>query len=316
MQRLNRLVWCASFVLLFAAPLAAQQARPEIFGAGVFTTGNWDFFVAFTPDQRRAWFCQANDNFSEYRIFETHLDPKGHWTKPVAPDFAPSWGNADPHVTPDGTALLFISNRATPEDNGSKPAYHIWSVPIGGGGHMGKPVRLPGTINLPGSDDFSPTMAANGDLYFGSDRVGAHAGYNIWMARKSPDGYFPPEELNDSINTAGNEVEPWVAPDASYMIFSGTARADSTGHYDLYLSRRINGVWQGARPLPGGVNTTSSEYNQSVSPDGKWLYFSSDRPLEGSIGERFDYPRNDFAIGGIGNGKGDIYRIPMSAVGF
>ena len=64
------------------------------------------------------------------------------------------------------------------------------------------------------------------------------------------------------------------------------------------------------------INTTKSEFNQSVSADGKWLYFSSDRPLAGSIGERIDFPRNDRSIHGIGNGKGDIYQVPMSALGF
>jgi hypothetical protein len=317
MQSLSRTLAPVASLLLLAAPLLrAQDGKPEIYGAGLFTTGKWDFFMAFTPSQDRIWFCEANDNFSEYRIWETHQVSRGRWSTPTAPGFAPGWGNADPHVSPDGKAIFFISNRATAEDNGSKPAYHIWRAAIGSDNHVAPPVRLPAPINLPGTDDFSPSVAGNGDLYFGSDRPGKHAGYNIWMARKGADGYFPPEELDDSINTAGNEVEPWVAPDGSYMIFSGTSRADSVGHYDLYVSRRVSGVWQSARPLPGGINTPKSEFNQSVSPDGRWLYFSSDRPHGGPIGERFDYPRNDFSVSGIGNGKGDIYRVAMSAVGF
>ena len=232
----------------------------------------------------------------------------------MPPKFAPDWGNADPHLSPDGKSLFFISNRATAADSGSKPIFHIWSLDLAAGSD--KPVRLPAPINIPGSDNWSPSMASNGDLYFGSDRTAAHRGFNLWVSHRTPTWYSTIEELGDSINATGNEVEPWIAPDGSYLIFSGTARKDSTGQCDLYLSRRLNGVWQGAHPVGGVINTTKSEFNQSVSPDGKWLYFSSDRPLAGSIRERIDFPRNDRSIHGIGNGKGDIYRVPMSALGF
>ncbi len=158
-------------------------------------------------------------------------------------------------------------------------------------------------------------MAANGDLYFGSDRKSGRGGLDLWVARRVGEAYGPPENLGDSINTAGNEVEPWVAPDGSYLIFSGMARADSVGRYDLYVSRRVRGVWQRARPAAGGVNTPAAEFNQSVSPDGRWLYFSSTRPHTGPLGERFDVPRDDAAVAGIGNGKGDIYRVPLAALG-
>ncbi|HEU4537558.1 MAG TPA: hypothetical protein VFS00_25740, partial [Polyangiaceae bacterium] len=85
---------------------------------------------------------------------------------------------------------------------------------------------------------------------------------------------------------------------------------------DLYESRRAGGRWQRARPLTE-INTPASELAHTVSPDGEWLYFSSTRPLTEPVGERFDLPRNDAAlIGiGIGDGKGDIYRIPMGALG-
>jgi Tol biopolymer transport system component len=109
-------------------------------------------------------------------------------------------------------------------------------------------------------------------------------------------------------------VEPWVAPDGSYLIFSATERSDSTGRYDLYLSRRVGDSWRRPEPITP-VNTRAAEFNQSVSPDGRWLYFSSTRRHTGPLGERFDTPRNDASIAGIGNGRGDIYRIRMSELG-
>jgi hypothetical protein len=63
------------------------------------------------------------------------------------------------------------------------------------------------------------------------------------------------------------------------------------------------------------VNTTASDFNQSVSPEGRWLYFSSTRPHPGPVGQRFDAPPDDRNISGIGDGKGDIYRIDMRVLG-
>jgi hypothetical protein len=163
-------------------------------------------------------------------------------------------------------------------------------------------------------DEWSPSVAANGDLYFGSDRPGGSGGLDLYVARWVNGAYQAPENLGPRINSAGHEVEPWVAADGSYLIFSAKERADSTGRYDLYLSRRSDGSWQAPEPLDR-VNTRWHEFNQSVSPDGQRLYFSSTRPHSGPVGDRFDTPRDEASVAGIGNGKGDIYRIPMRELG-
>jgi tricorn protease-like protein len=64
------------------------------------------------------------------------------------------------------------------------------------------------------------------------------------------------------------------------------------------------------------INTPSTEFTPSVSPDGKWLYFASNRRYAGPLGERLDVPRDDRNVVGIGDGtKGDIYRIATSELG-
>ena len=159
-------------------------------------------------------------------------------------------------------------------------------------------------------------MAANGNLYFGSGKpLGGHGDQDLWVSRYVNGAYQPPENLGDSINTAGGEIEPWIAPDESFLVFSAARRTDSLGKYDLYLAVRRNGTWQKAHRLPPPINTPEWEFNPSVSPDGKWLYFSSTRRHSGAVGERFDWPRNDANIVGIGDGnRGDIYRVSVKAV--
>lgn len=297
------------------APTREAQA-PELYGAGLFTTGAWDFFMAFSPDQRRVLFGRADDRFEHYEIFETRLGDDGHWSPPVKPRFATQWSNADPHISPDGRTVFFISNRPHPGETAQRATHDIWMATLQADGAWGEPTRLPAPVNDANVDEWCPAVAANGNLYFGTDRPGTHGGSDLWVSRLVGGVYQPPENLGEAINSPAAEVEPWISPDERYLLFSALRRADGVGGYDLYLSRRLpDGGWEKARLLGNGISTPASDYNQSVSPDGKWLYFSSTRPFKGALGVRFDAPRNDGSIQGIGTGTGDIYRVPLSTLG-
>lgn len=289
----------SGFLLLWACARVPGSNGPEVYGTGVFTTGEWDFFVALSPGQDEAFLCRADSTFSRYRILETHREGQ-RWSPPVPPAFAGRWSDADPHFAPGGHRLYFVSNR--PHDGSETPqdSYDIWYVERRTGKTWSDPVRVAEPVSLPGSDEWSPSVDASGDLYFGAERPGGHGGMDLWRAPWAGDHWETPVNLGDSINTPADEVEPWIAPDGSYLIFSARHRSDSTGGYDLYRSDRHAGIWQ--RPVPlAAVNTRWSEFNQSVSPDGVWLYFSSTRPRADSA-----------AFGGRGNGLGDIYRIRLN----
>lgn len=278
------------------APNAAR-AEPELYGAGVFTTDAWDFFLAFSPDQSRALFGRADDAFERYELYETRRGADGQWTPPVRPAFASAWSEADPHISPDGDTVYFISNRPDPGEPGPRATYDIFAASRRTDGEWGEARRLPAPVNDPERDEWSPAIAASGNLYFGADRPGTRGGSDLWVSRWVGGAYQPPENLGDAINSGAHEVEPWIAPDESYLIFSGLRRADGAGGYDLFLSRREGAGWSRAEPLRG-INTAASEWNHSVSPDGAWLYFTSNRPRAGANS----------------NGKGDMYRVAMKEI--
>ncbi|QSQ15722.1 PD40 domain-containing protein [Myxococcus landrumensis] len=298
-----------------SAPKPHAACTPELHGAGLFTTGAWDFFMAFSPDQQRVLFGRADDAFERYTLLETRRTRDGHWSPPVRPRFATEWSNADPHLSPDGRTVYFISNRPQPGEPGPRASYDIWAASLGADGEWEDAKRLPAPVNDPSRDEWSPAIAASGNLYFGGEREGTLGGSDLWVSRWVDGAYQPPENLGAAINSTVHELEPWIAPDERYLIFSALRRQDGLGGYDLFISRKVDGAWEPARRLCDGINTRASEYNHSVSPDGKWLYFSSTRTFTGDVGERFDMPRDDRALQGIGNGTGDMYRIPMSELG-
>ena len=293
---------------------------PELFGEGIFTTAAYDFFVAFTPDQRTAYFCRANGSFSHYTILESTRSA-GRWTEPRVAPFSGRWSDADPHVSPDGAWIYWISNRPLPGDTGvaltrGRDYYDIWFAERTAGGEWGAPRHLGPPVSSPNATQWSPSVAASGNLYFGTIRSGGRGSNDLWVSRLVNGVYQVPENLGDSINTRGSEVEPWIAPDESYLIFSAENRADNLGEHDLYISYRRNGVWQRAIRLPQPINSEASDLNPSVSPDGRYLYFTSTRGVFDTIPARpLDYRELWRRLMSPGNGLGDIYRVEMTQLG-
>jgi Tol biopolymer transport system component len=285
-----------------ASPSQSGTASPEIYGPGVFTTADWDFFIATAPDSKTVVFCRADTLFERFTILQSDVI-NGRIGEAKSPSFATGeWSDADPHFTVDGRRLFFISNR--PVVAGSSVArkdYDIWYVDRSADGTWGSAVHLPAPVNADGVTEWSPTVAKNGNLYFGAVRAGGRGGNDIYVSRLVRGVYQTPENVGDSINTNRGEIEPWIAPDESYMIFSGNARTDNVGQYDLYISFRRNGVFQRAQ-LMRSISSPAMDFNQSVSPDGKWLYFSSTRPAPANVRDMYK----------LKDGLGDIYRVRFS----
>ena len=130
-------------------------------------------------------------------------------------------------------------------------------------------------------NDWFPTVADNGTLYFGSGRregnLGAEGSNDLWRSRLVDGHYAPPENLGPSVNGPSSETEAYVAADESYLIFSSSGRRDSRGADDIYISYRRGDRWSEPRNLGDAVNSAGSEFGAKPSPDGKYLFFSSNR---------------------------------------
>jgi hypothetical protein len=64
------------------------------------------------------------------------------------------------------------------------------------------------------------------------------------------------------------------------------------------------------------VNSPKGDFNHSVSPDGRYLFFSSTRGQFDSMPPApLPYAEMQRRLTGIGNGLGDIYRIPLAELG-
>jgi hypothetical protein len=125
-----------------------------------------------------------------------------------------------------------------------------------------------------------------------------------------------PENLGPGVNSPAVEVDSYVAPDQSFVVFAGFGRPDDLGNGDLYVSEQINGVWSPARHLGAGINSIAREYCPGASPDGKYFFFTSFRGFGEKVPDQpwtFRDLRNGFQS--VLNGWGNIYQVDMSALG-
>ena len=73
------------------------------------------------------------------------------------------------------------------------------------------------------------------------------------------------------------------------------------GSADIYVAdRRPDGSFGNVRGLAGGVNTPYADFAPGFEPDGRYLYFTSERPgIVGPVEE--------------GRPSGDLYRVSLEA---
>ncbi len=142
------------------------------------------------------------------------------------------------------------------------------------------PTHLP--LPTDGTDEtYEPKLSADGlTLYFVRGKAGANA--DIYLCRKSETGWSEPEPLAD-VNSDYDDLGPALSADGVTLYFYSN-RPGGVGGYDLWMVRRTadgRSAFGEAANLGPAVNSPFNEYGPAISPDGKTLYFSSNRPSSG-----------------------------------
>lgn len=256
---------------------------PALFAPGVVSTGMYTRDVAMAPDGHEIYFGVLLGRFSA--ILETRL-VDGAWTEPQVAPFSRDarFFNLEPAISPDGKRFMFLSSRV---DAGREPTaaevrtwtyQDIWVMDRAGDG-WGEPYNLGPPVNTGGAE-FFPSLTRDGTLYFtrGSDD-GRES--TIWRSRLVDGRYQEPEKLGPQVNSTASQFNAFIAPDESYLILSTAGRPDTRGGSDYYVVfRTSDDRWSDPINLGDKVNTRAdAEFSPHVSPDGKFFFVMSPRPL-------------------------------------
>ena len=140
--------------------------------------------------------------------------------------------------------------------------------------------------------DYSPMLFGDkyDQLYFTSTRneakgddlsgiTGAKAG-DIFLTEKDDKGkWSAPRAIESALNTEADEGTPAFSVDGREMYITQCLTDPSNPRYaQIAVSNRADAAWGKATKLEISRDTLSSFAHPAVSPDGNWLYFTSDMP--------------------------------------
>lgn len=140
--------------------------------------------------------------------------------------------------------------------------------------------------------DYSPMLAGENydQLYFTSTRnqaqgdelsgiTGTKNG-DIFVSYKDENGkWLKPEVIDTELNSAYDEGACSFTPDSRTMYLTQCATDPSYPRYaTICTSQRSDAAWGKSTFLEITKDTLSSYAHPAVSPDGEWLYFTSDMP--------------------------------------
>ncbi|MCP4664189.1 MAG: DUF4440 domain-containing protein, partial [bacterium] len=262
------------------------QAPPghtaERFAPGVVSTEAIEFAPAFAPDATELYFTRFDASFRG--ILMVMKREGDGWTAPQPAPFSGRYADGSSSFSPDGKRLFFQSKRPAAGTDEPREHFALWVVErTEAGWSEPRDLVLP-VESLAG--EWNPSVTADGTVYFNATYSEETGGEGIFLSRLENGRYTMPERVGDSVTAAGTvEVEPCIAPDESFLIFYSAGRADNLSPQgnsgDLYIRfRNSDGTWTPARNLGERVNSTAEENWPRLSPDGGYLFFSSNRASE------------------------------------
>lgn len=139
--------------------------------------------------------------------------------------------------------------------------------------------RLSDNINTSNSE-YLPSFTADGKTLIYTSRAGKQEDFYISSIDTS--GFLPGVPLTD-LNTDQNEGAHCISPDGLYLFFTACHIPGNIGGCDLYITTKKEGAW--IKPINMGpeVNSRNWDAQPSLTPDGKRLYFASER--KGGLGK-------------------------------
>ena len=277
--------------------------EPEIFAPGIVSTGLDEMFSYFTPDARELYFQLWKAPFP---VIVFMKEESGRWTNPAVAAFSGRYF-AKFCLSPDGDTIVLTSSEPRSGEGEPTNKYTTRILKRTGNG-WSDPVFIENIIGA-----LAPSMSSQGHLYFFLE-VPPPEKSDIYVSKYTNGDYEAPVRLSDSVNSKYYEVDPFIAPDESYIIFCRPG--EDSGATDLFISfRKDDGSWTKAENMGEKINSNAIDLCPAVSPDGKYLFFSSNRNDHESYSKiPLTYENKLEILRSPGNGSSDIYWVSSEVI--
>ncbi|MCG6928603.1 MAG: hypothetical protein LJF30_25265 [Acidobacteria bacterium] len=193
---------------------------------------------------------------------------------PVRLPLDPEAVHSDPHLTPGGQRILFASTLG-----GGEGGFRLWQVTRDGEGwSIPRPVAI---ADEPAGSKGYPSLTADGTLYFSSMPEGTRNS-DIYRAEPAGAGFAAPERLPAPVSSDRFEGDPFIDRRERFLVFAAFDRAEGLGESDLFVSFRCDGGWTEPTHLGPEINSVGFDGSPWVTPDDRFLIFTSSRPTDAS----------------------------------
>lgn len=251
---------------------------PKLFAPNIISKPNrYEFGCTLSKNGKEFYFGVDNNGIME--IHYTNLIDVV-WTPQKKLFNSDSISYNDPMFSPDEKRLYFISNSTLNQET-IKKDIDIWYIERENNqSNWSKPINLGLPVNSK-VNQYYTSFTNNGTLYFASKDTSKGApryAFDIYRSVYKNGQFLKPEKLPKSINTNRYEADVFIAPDESYMIFC-SIRRNGLGKGDLYISfKDKKGNWSESVNMKS-INTEHHELCPFVSPDGKYLFYTSNKDI-------------------------------------
>jgi len=137
-------------------------------------------------------------------------------------------------------------------------------------------------LNWISADGLTAIITLNNTMTDEKDRTRVS---DICEIKKNKQGKWnSPRPINNkSINSSFFDGAASLTADGSMMFFVSDRKGEKKST-DIYMVERNGKKWGVAKPLPDNINTESRETTPFITPDGQYLFFSSDGMSDGMGG--------------------------------
>ena len=240
-----------------AKPYLGQQP-PELtaipFAPGLVSTDIYEYDGAFSKDMKAFYFIRRGEENITSAFYEYKYNEKSkNWEES---EIASPWIGR-PVISPDGKTMHLGDKYLKRTDSG-------WSELL----------KLePPTVSNDSMFIMRLSSSTNGTYYFDTYKTNDST-FPIRYSRLVNGKHEEPKALPKVINTGTFLSHPFIAPDESYLLFDAK-REEGYGDSDIYISfKQKDGAWGNAINLGDKINTNAWEASASITPDGKYLFFS------------------------------------------
>ena len=227
----------------------------DIFAPGIVSVnGRYEYGVSFSPDLEEIYFTGHIKGESASVYFSKLIDQK--WTTPKKANLTKGGKKAEMEafVNHSGNKIYFTAYDSMDVRVWCATRSENW---------WSNAIQLDSPIN----DDivFYSNEAKNGDLYYKNVSKG-----KMYYA-PNKNGKFP------EIFEVGIEYgsHGFIAPLQDFMLIDALKDNDKTKDKDIHICfKKTDGTWTTPINLGSGVNSNFNETCPSITPDGKYLFFS------------------------------------------